>query len=90
MAFNLPIYKIVGVRPIKMEKAKGGGSLLSAWDWDENDFVQGGERAALSGYESPERGADSLDPDTPLLGGADSRSVTKAEFEAYVETLKKR
>jgi hypothetical protein len=92
MADDLPIYMIVGMRPIKMEETDDGGASISGWDWKKNDFVRGGgaEWAALSGYESPELGADSLDPDTPLLGGADSRTVTKVEFDAHVAKIKKR
>jgi len=45
--------------------------------------------AALMEYESPELGDDSTDPDTPPLGGADVRTVTKAEFDAHVAKIKK-
>lgn len=91
MAFNLPIYKIVGMRPIKMEETSDGGSLLSTWDWKKKDFVQGGDRDfdAFMEYESSGDGEDVTDPGTPLLGGADVRTVSEAEFEAHVAKLKK-
>lgn len=91
MALNLPIYKIIGERPIKMVETSDGGAALRAWDWETNDFVRGGanEMAALMEYESPELGDDSTDPDTPPLGGADVRTVTKAEFDAHVAKIKK-
>ena len=79
MAFNLPIYKIVGERPIKMVRTSDGGAALRVWDWDKNDFVRGGAEDfdVLMEYESPGGGADALNPDTPLLGGADVRTVTR-------------
>ena len=41
MVLNLPIYKIVGERPIKMVRTSDGGAELLAWDWAAKDLGAG-------------------------------------------------
>jgi hypothetical protein len=90
MAFNLPIYKIVGKQPIKWVKTADGGSIILAWNFAEKNFVQAGapEFDSFMEYELPGDGDDVRNASTPIMGGIDVRTVTKAEFDAHVEDLK--
>ena len=94
-ALVVPIYAIVGQRPIKLiEVVNEQGdevSDLQVWDFDAGEFVRGGgdEWDAFSGREAPGGGEDALRGDVPHQGGMDVRYVSEAEFEEYVETLRK-
>ena len=74
-----------------MVRTSDGGAEILAWDWEAKDFVGGtvGDFDALMEYESPGGGADALKGDVPLLGGADVRTVSDAEFKAHVAKMKK-
>ncbi len=91
MALELPIYAIVGQKPIKMFRTPDGGSDLQAWDFDLGEFVRGGanEMDSLFGREAPGGGEDALRGDVPHQGGMDVRYVDEAEFEEYVDELRK-
>ena len=95
MPLKLPIYVIVGQMPIKLiEVVNEQGDLVSdlqVWDFDTESFVRGGgdEWDAFSGREAPGGGSDALRGDVPHQGGMDHRTVSQAEFEAHVETLRR-
>ncbi len=95
MPLELPISVIVGQMPMKLiEVVNTEGDLVSdlqVWDFDLKEFVRGGgdEWDAFSGREAPGGGEDALRGDVPHQGGMDLREVSEAEFEEYVETLRK-
>ena len=74
-----------------MFETPDGGMGIRVWDFDLGDFVRGGaeELDALSGREAPGGGEDALRGDVPHRGGMDVRYVSEAEFEGYVEELRK-
>ena len=95
MPLELPIYAIVGQKPIKLIKVvnEEGATVsdLQVWDFDAGAFVRGGgdEWDAFSGREAPGGGEDALRGDVPHQGGMDLREVSETEFEEYVATLRK-
>ena len=92
MSLDLPIYVIVGERPLFAESTDDGGMRFRTWDFAENDFVIGGadDWDVLMGFESPGGGPDTAPGATGKDGGADYERVTKAEFEAHVAALRRR
>ncbi len=74
MPLNLPIYVIVGERPLFAIRTADGGMAFKTWDFAEDKFVIGG--------------AD--DWDALLDGGIDQRRVTKKEFDAHVASLRRK
>ena len=90
MPLELPIYAIVGQKPIKMFETPDGGMDQQTWDFDLGEFVRGGadDMDVMFGREAPGGGEDALRGDVPHQGGMDLREVSEAEFEAHVETLR--
>jgi hypothetical protein len=68
---NLPIYAIVGNRPVKAVPTPDGGLDVLAWDWQGRTFVRD-----MNYLERLVMGDD-----------ADTEIVDQATFEAHVQTL---
>ncbi len=74
MPLELPIYIIVGQRPMKLiEVVNEEGAAVSdlqVWDFDAGTFVRGGgdEWDVFSGREAPGGGEDALRGDVPHQG----------------------
>ena len=92
MPLNLPIYVIVGERPLFAIKTADGGMDFQTWDFAENKFVIGGpdDWDVLLGFESPGGGQDTKPGATGKDGGADHRHVTKKQFDAHVASLRRK
>ena len=92
MPLNLPIYVIIGERPVFAIETADGGLDFQTWDFAKNKFVIGGadDWDALLGFESPGGGQDTKPGAAGKDGGADYRTVTKKQFDTHVSRLQAR
>ena len=90
MPLDLPIYMIVGERPLFAVETADGGMDFQTWDFAKKAFVIGGadDWDVLLGFESPGGGKDTKRGATGKDGGADLERVTKQQFDAHVARLK--
>lgn len=92
MALELPIYAIVGQKPMFMFHTEVGRIDHLVWDFDKKDWERGGanELDVLFGMEAPGGGEDTKPGPRPHDGTGDLRYVTETEFWEYVESLRER
>ena len=85
MAFDLPIYMIVGNQPISFERTADGGAVLKGWDFERRAMRIGA--ASLDDIEALQPGLPVRD--SFALAEGDTQRVTKAEFDAAVARLRR-
>jgi hypothetical protein len=81
MALKLPIYAIVGARPVKAIPTAEGGMDVLVLDWDSGDFKRD-MRYALCLVAGEDEEED--------ISGMDVKILSEEEFEARVEEIRKR
>lgn len=84
MALDLPLYLIVGRKPVSWERTADGGSILLGWDFDAKEMTI--EAASWDDVVD-------LTPGVPVTDQlefteGDTVRVTKAQFDAAVKKLK--
>jgi len=92
MPFEMPMFRIVGERPMTRFETDDGGGDFMVWDFKLGDFRRGNEfdTDAFFEFESPGGGDDVGPGRIGPRGGLDVRDVTEAEFDAHVAKLRKR
>ena len=84
MALNLPIYVVVGSKPVSMVETADGGARLLGWDFTKGKLT----RAAASWDDIVGLQAGPV-KDT-RQSESDWREITKQEFDAEIRRLQKR
>ncbi len=84
MALELPMYFIVGDKPVSFERTEEGGALLLGWDFKKKEMTQG-----AASWDD----VVGLQPGIPVKESAHfseggTVQVTKKEFNAAVRRLK--
>jgi hypothetical protein len=83
MALELPIYVILGERPVMMEETPDGGAQVLGWDFDKRELVPAlGSLAEVVGMVPH--------CDDPFEALGDREEVTREQFYAKIEELKAR